>query len=441
MELLETLTRENGATETEVSSLLNLIPERRQEKSSTAYRIEALFTRVFKLRIMDNKLLEIREKQVFTSKKFASERRFQIDASIKNGLPDWTPDYSVVNEASEHVGLVAGEHLAQTILPGQIRTWWREHYICTHIDAENHRVLVTHKLTESEPIYRAVIELQGLQIGATEAVSQALPSHRRVGEWWMSTKILSCNLKATTRAYFAFEKAISPESATSKFVRFDALPKWLSRTYGDGTGRVLEIRFEPARGGAMGERTMFTMATLFNELLPSLFPESHHLIFAIAPAGFSKQSKIESMTGSVTDYLTRYRLKQHLADYDSAILVFEDSSTDLGMLYALRDSIEYIIGILYDYLIWVTDTENTVRSDEHSKVPGAEWRGEINPAQRLDFLKFGDPDLSELLDLDDLKAFFATLGYAARRDTLAAKRASYRARQADPHDSIEVASV
>lgn len=439
MELLEILTRDKeGAREKEVSALLNLIPAPARSTDSTAGRLDDLFSRVFGLHLAENDLLSIESRDIFTGTEFQKEQRFTIPASVKKCLPDWTPNYTIVDgsiakEAKAKLGEIAGEHLAQTLLPGQIRSFWREYYTCAHVDTGNRRVVVTHTLIESEPVYRSVIELEGVKISSTETANQWLSARKRVGQWWLWADIHGCSLKATTCAYFAFAKSLAPESVHTRFVRFDPPPKGLTRNYSGDSGRVLAIRFEPTGTGSLGARTMFTLATLINELMPSMFPESHHLIFAVAPAGFGDQENRADMCGTVNQYLTRYRLKEGLPAYESSLMIFEDSVTDIGMLEAFRDSLDYVFVILHDYLIWVTAAEATVRCEETFKVPDAQWRGAINPDARLDFLKYGNPELSALLDLDGLKAFFATLGYDRRRDTLAAKRQAFRARrQPDP---------
>ncbi|XPV75586.1 MAG: hypothetical protein ACNI27_13200 [Desulfovibrio sp.] len=125
-------------------------------------------------------------------------------------------------------------------------------------------------------------------------------------------------------------------------------------------GRLLRITIENKKQ-TKGMEISHTLATLINELIPSLFPGKSPYVFATSshPNANHEDDKISFGHIENIDAANPSGAK----DSTSTIYVdiYEDSEFDLGLANTIFQNINKVFELIQDYLLWLLSEENTGR--------------------------------------------------------------------------------
>ncbi len=314
--------------------------------------------------------------------------RFRLNRRIKDHPSvSWLRLVSLIaTDAGRQEGLgeVRAEHVYQQFLPEQRFTFNGKLYSVEQISPG--AVQFEHRAPD-----RAVHEYRNhlaLQYGLKPMVPAGnRQSSRRIGQLELRHGLrLIPDVAVSVLGYHEFE--------TGEFRRYTQLTGIPTRRYQNARATLLEFRGEIPEEDAA--RLSFTLAVLCNELVPTLLPgkEKFCLICPLQEFLRNEGDPVTLILPEV-DWETS---REFFSSYDKSIglLFIEDSESDLGLAQAFYDEVDYILGILHDYLYWI-EHENKEFPD------GACWQR--NKGMDLPpFLCFGEnAGFSEMLDLGGLE--------------------------------------
>jgi len=168
--------------------------------------------------------------------------------------------------------------------------------------------------------------------------------------------------------------------------------------------RYLKLKWDLSKDFAAKKDEITTaLHILLYEFMPVLFPYRHQYIQVLSDNAFKP-----GIRKHLPWIFAGHNLK--ISGGDSIeIYIVEDSFSDLGILKALENHLEYVIKNLYDLLKWIKDDSNCHVSDYMSYVKGQPFY-----VDKLQFLKYGLKDkeihwdIDLLLDFIKQNAFFNT---------------------------------
>ena len=146
-----------------------------------------------------------------------------------------------------------------------------------------------------------------------------------------------------------------------------------------------------------------TLSTLLNELMWSLFPETHQYVMIGSPLNeLVVKGKFDQLFPSVKVADTRPSLEEKVIQ----LLIIEDAHQDLGLVQSIFDQWDYILRILDDYLQWMFDGNET---NMGPALADDEQIFRKRKQEKSAFLKYGGEQLPDFMDLENTAKLLRSL--------------------------------
>ena len=344
-----------------------------------------LFREVLGIDPVQLNLLTIQREARFDGKRgaFGEVVTYRLAPEIK-GYPalEWLRRYRIVDRGEHPLGWIDLDRLYQTYLPGQVHAFGGKPFQVERVDHASGIVWVDHESLEQHPAYHPARTVSLQDVRPSEARAHR---ERRTGAGWeVDAALCRGTFRVRTGGYYAFGRDISLAPGGFAFTELDEeqVPE---RAYPDG--RMLRLRLTaPAKLDAPTRaRITDTLAILFQEAFPTLFPETHGFLLACAPgsaerwAGDPVQALMPLMGADPAPAESGAPGAEGGEKSEPVVLYFlEDAHAPLGLVLALFDRRADVLALLEDYLSWVLEDETRA---------GETWRRP--EANRGRYLSFG----------------------------------------------------
>ena len=408
--------------------ILLLLQEFDPSQTSAEIGVRSLFEQLFRIDVVAQGLL-MRETTWTTSDKEILPTRWLRLARELAERPEfeWNAALRIVeSKAGEQreLGTVKRHLVYQLALPGQVQTLAGRPYKVTRISTERGTGFVecTHETPSSQPTYRMV-----RRIHVTRLESSANPEWNdaeETGDCRIEVAIREGVVRIETPGYLEFRRGIDLRPNGHRYQEERVPPRDYDR------GRVMRLRISVSGSGGAGDRVAPTLAFLINEMLPTLFPESHQFVVATArvPEGFfgrdQKGIELDRMFPRlVIDDDVAAALGMATASNAISIYFVEDSIIDMGLLPALRDRWREVLMLLDDYLEWMAGP---------ARIAMEPWRTRAS----RDFLKLGFDAVPEVFDIQGVRDLLRRPGLIDEANALRTLRAEYQSRSTGAAASV-----
>ncbi len=350
--------------------------------------------------------------KAFVSKPIAT---FGLSQDIFNVAElSWLKRYVFYAEDNGIIGEIPAEHLHQFAFPGRYIALGGQPYRINDIDDHLMRVNLTPDHTASKDfIYR-----QNLTV-SLRTNSDARPCRfyekREIRGIQVEREMSESSYEVVCRGWLRYGDHLSIASKDIDYV--PTAP--VTRIYPHG--RLFRLTIDSELSVGQNEAVAHALGLIISEMLPTLFPENHHLILcgSVVQAPGSFYSGMEALGRLAVNFSAA---ETHcFADCSAQVtlLAVEDSVSDLGMCQVLYESWEKVLELAYDYLDWVVEGAVLARSE----VDGLEIRK--GQRENNSFLLFGLERYAPALDPESVREFLARFGYASDENSITSSRKAF----------------
>ncbi|MEM8558697.1 MAG: hypothetical protein AAGG50_12825 [Bacteroidota bacterium] len=399
-------------SEAAVAQALNQahVPPGPTEDRLTLLLREALGLDLAALGVLD---VELRDAFDTATEQFAETAFFRLAPRLRDHQAlAWRRSYDLI-AGTTRLGHIPSDQLFQRMLPGQVRVFGGKPYQVDAIDEAAQVVRLHHRAGTDRATYRPQLRIN---VGPLRVLRDA-DDTRALGLGWTARATLAeATATVATPGYYAFRDGIDLSPAAFSFTALTGPNRVPDRVYSDA--RVLRLTFapDPNVSGADStrpddpQRLAFTLATLLNEAFPTLFPETHGFIHAGATHDLA-HPLADLMPGfTLADGPKTGKANEHAI----SITVLEDAHADLGLVQALFDTWPQVFALLGDVTAWLF--EDAAVTDERWTVPDAD---------PLAFLRYGQPDVPDVLDVEGIASFLHALLPVSQNERTQSRRRFY----------------
>ena len=327
-----------------------------------------LFRKEFGVDLLQERYLLEKDGRYLLRQEIKNDPRFKWVQPCKIVVTDAGPDDSF--------GVVAYEHIYQRWLPGQFHVFGGRLYRVEHVTED------ALQLERSQPAaelyqYRTDMEvnisiehkhqtqantLQGEPIATLAGRPGDRAESIRNGIELATSLCTIPKLQVITNGYWEWAG-----EDVSTYHRLYDIPR---REYTDARGLLVVMGDEAGQQGPLASASI-SLALLLKGLLPTLFPDRHGfcLVLPLCGSGRSHEHRCGVNSGGLgptagllpsTHWWSE---DQRISDPGPAmrteekagVLIAIDSHSDLGVVQALHDHMEYVMGVVHDYLVWRLD--------------------------------------------------------------------------------------
>ena len=286
--------------------------------------------------------------------------------------------------------------LYQNYLEGQYMSFDGKYYLIDRIDYDNGIVNLVYSNNIENNCYRQCREITNINhIGISKELSSL-----KVNNSILKKSILCAELDVNTNGYYIFNNEISFKPGTFGYKEIDTNKKGLSRQY-KGTN-VLTINISNENIINMNEedkfKLSFTFSVLLNEIFETLFSNIKQYILV---RSVINDEKIYSKYNN-EELIKLYKpiIDTNISDGIN-IYITEDTELEKGFSDTIIDNFDnIIIPLLHDYLYWLLKEDTIINEDKWYETIGDYIN--LSNIDKLSFLKYGNDNIYEYLDLNGL---------------------------------------
>ena len=338
----------------------------------------------------------LKSEKITSEKTNESKRYYKLLSSIKKELPEKLfKNLSFVDsEQSEKVlKKIPVFELYQNYLEGQYVAFEGKFYLIDKIDYDNGLIELTYSNNNSSIKYRQCRNVNNI---VYQGVIKEFPQ-LKVRDTIMKKNIISADLEVNTEGYYEFNDSISLIPGGFGYKNVDPNKKGLKRVY--KSTNILSINISNPRINALSSKDQFklsfTLSVMLNELFETLFSSIKQYIIArtaINDADCFKDYKQEELVRMYRPIID--------AKVEKGITLYftEDTELEKGITDTIVNNFDGIIKILFDYLFWLLKEESSTNGEWHSTGNGDYIN--IESIDKLEFLKYGNENIPEVLDLN-----------------------------------------
>lgn len=318
----------------------------------------------------DGKILEVtsvRENDATANShniNYYSISRGNFDAHFSRTLKS---AYYIVEEErreSEYIDAKMFGHVAQTVLPGQLVTYFGKYYQVKLVSPENGVILRrASDLYTGRRYYRQIRKYH-----FNEGTGREIKYSRTVMD--LEVSIFCCDFSVSTSGFLDMDSM--NDLRTAKVVSYQGDPNSGDYNREYRSKNVLRIRLPDS-----DNRVRFTLSILLSELFHTVFPDAWQYLAVLTPRPRDVEGMLNYMVYDVAGDIS-----------DDYIYIVEDSDLDLGLLDAVNKNLNRLLETLCDFLDW--HFEKMRESERSDPVPEKVKIPEESKKRRGLFLRMAD---------------------------------------------------
>lgn len=279
---------------------------------------------------------------------FQKTNLFSIEPAIQQTkIGNLLTNYNLVDAHDNQWGYIPKDHVYQNYLPGQVHAFQGRLFRILSIDDQNQDIRVENVVPENEFEYR---HLYHIDLQTANPYADSLSQEAREG-YTISTKLYESRFKVQTSGYYEFTKGISFSKQGHAF--FDT-SQWDIPLRDYEKGRMMSFEIQNYQGLKEYDKISITLALLLKEVSVTVFPETHQYLLVTTPyvASYLKENPEDKVLSLIPNI--SYNTTECIETNNSSVclIIFEDSTVDMGLIKAIYDMWESIFMILEDYLSW-----------------------------------------------------------------------------------------
>ncbi len=350
--------------------------------------LHKLFRLAFGIDIIASNYLNIRTDYQFNkgNDTFEETTLYKLSPKIKDNISlSFLKNVEIIDQARNVLKIVPLDLVFQNYLPNQIHAFNGKPYNVSGFDRFSNRLRTNHRSPDPTIAYRPslMVTLHRMEDALTER-------HKKNLGQKIEIELHEGAFDVLTKGYFRFNTAFSLQSKHYSFTN-TSTSEVPVRSYQLGRMAILNIN---ADGNTDIGRVTATLTVLMNEVLFTLFPNTHQYINIGSPVNN------RMFTGEFANLYPTVKIPileqsdSNTEDKAILLIVFEDSHQDLGLIQSIFDKWDYILRIIDDYLTWLL---------ENDTLAGTNREGEIfrkHDVLKDSFLKYGFDEYPDFIDLE-----------------------------------------
>lgn len=369
-----------------------------------------LFLNVYNIDLLKRDYLTVETQRVYNVEKndFEEVKFYKLSGDISDNVNfKWFESFEIIDSGRRVYGIVPHEHVYQNYLKGQVHCFNGKSYTVENIDLINKKI----NIVPSEKVKRIIYRNNDkIRIDKVDSKLKNTFATVENGNYILEKKTLSANYDIETTGYYEFLGGVSLKNQDYKYNSLESLGERFERDYNNGQILSINLKTKDLKISNFNN-VATTLAVLFNEIFRTVFPENYKYvkIFTFVSEDFYNiESNLEYFEEGFTtpEYLahilpakvtipkTEFKNIFEENNENQLNLYFvEDSHKDIGLIRAISDNFEDILGLIQDYLNWLNDGE----------IPKKIWnRSEFKNSEKLEYLKYGLDSLPKELDIKEL---------------------------------------
>lgn len=369
-----------------------------------------LFLNVYNIDLLKRDYLTVETQRVYSVEKndFEEVKFYKLSGDISDNVNfKWFENFEIIDSGRRVYGVIPHEHVYQNYLKGQVHCFNGKSYSVENIDLINKKINIVPSEKVKRIIYRNNDKIKINKIDLKLKNSYATIEN---GNYLLEKKTLLADYDIETIGYYEFLGGISLKNQDYKYNSLESLGERFERDYKNG--QILSINLKTKNLKISNYNNVaITLSILFNEIFRTVFPENYKYvkIFSFVSEDFyDVESNLEYFEEgfSTPEYLahilptkvtipkTEFKnIFEENSENQINLYFVEDSHKDIGLIRAISDNFEDILGLIQDYLNWLNDGE----------VPKKLWnRTEFKNSEKLEYLKYGLENLPKELDIKEL---------------------------------------
>ncbi len=391
------------AGEIEEGVILPMLRDVLPETAEVATGLDRLFRKAYGLETRRDGLLQTRLASRFDAgtNRFTETAFFSL-APMANDLRRGRGHLVLRDSDGAALAFVERDQFYQQYLPGQIHTFGGRPYLIGRVDGVIGEVGLDLTSPPGEFGYRSDLRVSIDSIRA----STNSELHRRIrrGDWEIECELCECDFQVSADGFFTFKRGISLANQEHDYTMFrDPIP---IRDY--PKGRAFRFSLTPPSGFAVDQpRAALTLATLFDEVLETLLPETNRFVhFGTLMPGVNLQTP--HLAELLPTFVAPVGDPPNLRAI--SMVAVEDALEDMGALQCLFLHWEYVAEVLFDFLAWRAEPPRE----------SAIWKAPGDAAP--EFLAYGLSSVPAEFDLDATFAILEAIGFGTGQDSLHRQR-------------------
>ncbi|WP_217536061.1 hypothetical protein [Vibrio metschnikovii] len=271
--------------------------------------------------------------------------RFDLRMVEHSRVPWKKPWQLILVDGHQSLGSVRAEHAYQTYLPGQLHTFNGKLYLVENMG--DGQILFKHQDPKQDCYsYRT-------QLNVSVVLKDMAANREKVGSIVLHRAIFTTKMDVDILGFIHGRTQIPLEG----------IPK---RSYEAAKSMIIKFEFEKKLENSSGLSIL--LAAFMQEILRTLMPSEVHLL-VILPLCHSSGNRIGFYDNNnpVSPIMLlpewQYQREFKFNDNEIGIILIEDSYSDIGAVQAIFDDYRYVLEIIQDYLIWLTDDSNHAAND------------------------------------------------------------------------------
>ncbi len=357
--------------------------------------LQSLFWDAFNIDIIANDLLQTQLKRQFNRKtgKFEELVTYSLLSRIKEDLNlNFLQDVHILDNSQNILSVISYDLLFQNYLPNQVVAFGGKSYQIKGFDARNNKLRTNQHDPRRQLIYRPDREVVLKRLDAPKSNESQVELRDR-----FSMQLGEGQFEVRTKGYCSFNNGISlhPNEHTYTVVRQDEVPV---RNY--PLGRVLTMSIDLRRLNGANEidvpRTTASLCLLLQEMMPSLFPETHQYVLIT-----SHLNELADL-GEYEKLFPQMRVagkRVELAEPFIELCLFEDAHQDVGVLQNIYDRWEDLLSLVDDVLTWMISEAKAQAHDSTKGNYGDDVYRKVEQEDKKRFLQYGLGELPPFVDL------------------------------------------
>lgn len=362
--------------------------------------LHKLFKIAFRIDIVASNYLSIKTVYEFdkAEDRFKNIVKYRLQPRIKDDINlSFLRNVKITDQARNVLQVTSYDLLFQNYLPDQTHAFNGRPFNVRGYDRINRVLRTNHRPPESIVAYRPDLEVTLMKLRPPLTNShEKEPSNR------MKLDLCEGTFEVATKGYFSFKSGISLASNAYNYTRVGEREVPV-REYHLGRVAILSMEVEDSFSKEDVLRIMATLSVLLNELMWSLFPETHQYVLIGSPLNeLTIKGEFDQLFPTVRVADTRPSLEEKIIQ----LLIIEDAHQDLGLVQSIFDQWDYILRILDDYLQWL------LNGSEATSSPASEDDEQIfrkHRREKLAFLQYGQEDLPDFMDLENTSKLLRSL--------------------------------
>ncbi|WP_426350046.1 hypothetical protein ACPWSR_02110 [Alloiococcus sp. CFN-8] len=325
---------------------------------------------------------------------FESKRYYKLLSSVINELPQRlfkNLKFIDSEKRNKVINTIPAYELYQNYLEGQYITIGGRYYLIERIDFDKAVVEVSYSTLLNNFFYR---QKRIVSVGINSLEDNEPPSYS-IRDSEFSQNIYRGEITIDTEGYYQFSNRITFGDGEYSYREINRRKRGLKRNYRNGNILEWKITSDRIKSNSVVDNfnLSFTFSLLLNEIFETLFPEVNQYIIA---RSVIKNKEVIHREAEII-HMYEPIICQDAKEDAITIFILEDTELEKGITKTIVNNMNSIIRLLFDYLLWLTDTSNTAENHDRWIITGTDDSIKVSPVDKYNFLRYGLDKIPEYI--------------------------------------------